>query len=507
MNPLCNPTQEESNGVLDELEMNIQRRHSFLAPEEMRPDEGSNTREEDYRSTSSEDCTSAGLPAGQMSTSESSGEQTLSYHTDPAITSGTSFSYQMPQIQQTGTPLYQPITYNQQHQFQQGYTYPCAQMGGPSFAYAPVQVQSMPMGVPLQHQFQPNQVLYPVQQCQPTQDCVPMPLSSTAAPSIMVPVPYSQQIYPEFYQASPSVASSTVSTPILSCYSTPYGYVSTPVMSSASCTPIQCPTPCLDVPPVLNLNHNLQAGTIPQGISCSINMGPVQPSFPKVSQTPPTAYETSQSQAENVVPRKEEEDLWPGTCNYAEYQRDGGSNLFITWSGSKAKLVEKLHSFKLDVRDICGTSDENVCNVIFESHPIARKAFTMQHQIRLRIVPPKSSHRIWLRNPSPKFLVKFETKCKLVVRKGKAECHDIVGELLKGSLICADQLKGHRIRVVCCEGSFMFPGGKIVEMKGVPNKSEEKASLGWISYRCKYTKESLVIRRSWNLLSDYIYRE
>lgn len=512
MNPSCNQTQEKINGALDELEMNIQRRHSFLAPDEMRPDEGSNTRGDDYRSTSS-DCTSAGLPTGPMSTSESSGEQTSSYQTDPVMTSGTTFAYQMPQIQQRGTPLYQPATYNQQHQFQQGYTFPCAQMGVSSFAYAPVQVQSMPMGVPLQHQFQPNQVFYPVQQCQPTpQDCVPMPLSSPAVPSIMVPVSYSQQINPEFYQASPSVASSTASTPILSCYSTPgystpYGYVSTPVMSSASCTPIQCPAPCQDVPPVLNLNHSLQAGTMPQGISCSINMGPVPQGFPKVSGTPPTAYETSHSPPEKLVPRNEEEDLWPGTCNYVEYQRDGGSNLFITWSGSLAKLVEKLHSFKLDVRDICSTSDENVCNVIFESHPIARKAFTMQHQIRLRIVPPKSSHRIWLRNPSPKFLVKFETKCKLVVRKGKAECHDIVGELLKGSLISADQLKGHRIRVVCCEGSFMFPGGKIVEMKGVPNKSEEKASLGWISYRSKYTKESLVIRRSWNMLSDYIYRE
>jgi len=432
----------------------------------------------------------------------------LSYQTDPAMTSGTNFAYQMPQVQQAGIPLYQPLTYDQQHQFQQGQTFPCAQMGVHSFAYAPVQVQAMPTGIPLQHQFQPNQVFYPVQQCQPTpQGCVPMPLSNTGVPSIMMPLSYSQ---PELYQASPSVVSSTVSTPVLSCYSTPtysmpYANLSTPVMSSASCTPIQCPAPCLDVPPELNLNHNLQAGTIPQGISCNINMGTVPSGFPK--DIPPIANEPNLSQTATVVPRKEEDNLWPGTCNYVEYQRDGGSNLFITWSGSTAKLVEKLLSYKLGVRDVCSTSDENVCNVIFESHPIARKAFTMQHQIRLRIVPPKNSHRIWLRNPSPKFLVKFETKCKLVVRKGKAECHDIVGELLKGCLILADQLKGHRIRVVCCEGSFMFPGGKIVEMKGVPNKSEEKASLGWISYRCKYTKESLVIRRSWNLLSDYIYRE
>jgi hypothetical protein len=164
-----------------------------------------------------------------------------------------------------------------------------------------------------------------------------------------------------------------------------------------------------------------------------------------------------------------------------------------------------MHSHKLQVRDIFTTVDDNVYNVIFVTHPIARKAFTMQQQIGLRIIPPKNSHRIWLRNPSPKFLVKFETKCRLVVRKGKAECHDVVGELLEGCLISADQLKGHRIRVVGCEGSFKFPGGKIVELKGLPNNSDERASLGWISYRCEHTKEPLVIRKSWNKLGDYLY--
>ena len=150
---------------------------------------------------------------------------------------------------------------------------------------------------------------------------MPMPLSNTAAPSIMMPVSYSQ---PELYQASPSVASSTMSTPTLSCYSTPsysmpYANSSTPVMSSASCTPMQLPAPCLDVPPELNLNRNLQAGTIPQGISCNINMGPVPSGFPKLSQIP---HEPNHSQTETVVPRKKEDDLWPGTYNYVEYQRD-----------------------------------------------------------------------------------------------------------------------------------------------------------------------------------------
>jgi len=102
-------------------------------------------------------------------------------------------------------------------------------------------------------------------------------------------------------------------------------------------------------------------------------------------------------------------------------------------------------------------------------------------------------------------LVRYEAKRRLVVKNGKAECHEIVGELLPGCLIWADQLKGRRIRVISCDGRFMFPGGKIVEMKGIPHLSDEKSSLGWITYRCKHTKELLLIRRSWNRLSDYIY--
>jgi len=512
MATFCNTTNEKFDDSLEDLGLNIQRRHSFLAPDEMEPAEGGNTREEEYESPTSE-CTSAGLLTRQMSTESTGEDESISYQTDGTASSSMTYAYQLPQMQ-PGTQLYQPLTCDQHLQLQQGYQIPCAQVGMPTYGYAPVQVQSMPMGLPMHHQLQPNQVLYPMQQCQPRpQEWAPMPLPTISVPSMGGPVTYSQQSNPESYQASPSVVSSAVSTPIVS-YSTPgysitnpYGYYSTPVLSSASCTPMQYAMTCAELPPLLNLNSNVQAGVIPQRISCNIT-GPDLSSCPSASETPASDYVApSDPKAETEAEPEKEDNLWPGTCNYAEYQRNGGSNLFITWSGPKAKLVEQLHNFKLDVRDVLSTSDPNVCNVIFESHPIARKAFTMQNQIRLRIVPPKNSHRIWLRNPSPKFLVKFETKCKLVVRKGKAECHDIVGELLKGCLICADQLKGNRIRVVSCEGSFMFPGGKIVEMKGVPNQSGEKATLGWVSHRCKYTKEALVIRRSWNLLSDYVFNE
>jgi len=202
----------------------------------------------------------------------------------------------------------------------------------------------------------------------------------------------------------------------------------------------------------------------------------------------------------------EEDDLWPGNVNYAEYQENGSSNLFATWSGTKTELVEKIQSYNLQVRDIFTTVDDNIYNIIFARHTIARKAFTMQQQMGVRLIPPKNSSRIWLRNPSPSFIVKFETKWRLVVNKGKAEYHDVIGELQEGCVIYADQLKGYRIRLVCCEGGFKFPGGKIVEMKGLPNNSDKKTSLGWISFRCKYTKESLVIRKSWNKLGDYVFK-
>jgi len=309
-------------------------------------------------------------------------------------------------------------------------------------------------------------------------------------------------------------------------YVNTYGYVSTPVLSSASCTPVPYQTAYAEVPPTLNLHKNVVEGyNIPQGMSCNINVGPVSdgcqsaPEKPAASSVNPSSLPPKQSESpktgtstgsvgEGAAEQEdeEEEDLWPGDVNYAEYQENRSSNLFVTWPGTKAELVEKIQSYNLQVRDIFTTVDDKMYNVIFVSHPIARKAFTMQQQIGLRIVPPKDSHRIWLRNPSPNFMVKFETKCRLVVKKGKAERHDVVGELLAGCMICADQLKGHRIRVVCCEGSFKFPGGKIVEMKGLPSNSKEKTSLGWISYRCKYTKESLVIRKSWNKLGDYVYK-
>jgi len=328
--------------------------------------------------------------------------------------------------------------------------------GVPFFGYAPVLLQPMPMNLPLIQ----GQQAYPTHQYQQIPwGWVQVPMSGTAVPYMMGPVSYSQQNNPQSYQVSTNVASNAGNTSLSGCTS-----------------------------------------------ECS-ESSDVRMKSPETHAVCLTTKELAEETEENDVMRNDEENVWLGSCDYLEYLHEDGSNLFITWSGSKPELVEKLDNFKLGVRDVFSTSDENVLNVVFDSHSIARKAFTMQHLIRLRVVPPKNSHRRWIRNPSPTFLVKFETNRQLIVKKGRAESHDVVGYLLKGCLIYADQLKGHRIRVARCEGMFMFPGGEIMEMKGISNKPDKNGPLGWISYCCKYTKECFVSRLSWNMLSDYIYHE
>jgi len=109
--------------------------------------------------------------------------------------------------------------------------------------------------------------------------------------------------------------------------------------------------------------------------------------------------------------------------------------------------------------------------------------------------------------------VKYETHKRLRVREGRAVSHGIVGELLmsnfedqSGCIIWADQVKGNLIRIVGCVGRFMLPNGRVVEKNEVPSKYREgRKSIGWISYRCKYTKEEWVTRKSGDKIEDYVY--
>merc|ERR1719499_94818 len=154
--------------------------------------------------------------------------------------------------------------------------------------YAPVTVQPMPMTMPMPQPLHQQQVVYPVQVVPQNWSHV----SNTAVPCIVNPVAY-PQLNLETQQAS-SVASSTVSTPVLSVYSSPgyvtYGYVNTPVLSSASCTPIPSSFIYPEVPPALDLEESSTQGSgYPRRIHCNINSGPVS----SVPGTPVTVDATS----------------------------------------------------------------------------------------------------------------------------------------------------------------------------------------------------------------------
>jgi len=250
-------------------------------------------------------------------------------------------------------------------------------------------------------------------------------------------------------------------------------------------------------------------------IGCALTK--LKPSSQNISDS---ASVNNHQNSRNATVAWEDDDIWPGTCTYLESEQNSGSTLFATWFTSRALLVGRLRNFQFEVKHIHSTTDNSVFNVVFESHACARKAFTMQRTIRVRMVPPKKSYFKWSRNPSPNFLVKYETERPLIIRKGKAETNDTVGVLLpleskeqKRCFVWADQLKGHCIRIVGCKGSLKYSEGTIVEMKGISNKLEgviqkegRMQSLGWVSYRSKCTNEMFVKRRSGNLLSDYIYR-
>jgi len=248
------------------------------------------------------------------------------------------------------------------------------------------------------------------------EDLVSMPISPEASPA-MSSLPYRQQSNHDFGQVSNSVISSTVSTPVFSSdrtagYSNNYGYLSTSGLSTPSGTPIKCLATHPEIPPLLELNNNLCGSTFPKRISCSINMAQAQAGSPHVSEKTlsmsPASFHSLKNQqkstmncisftqaVENIdkkaLQSNEEERMYPGSCKYDPYLVDGASNLFITWAGSKADLVKRLKCFRLEVRDVYRTNDENISNVVFLSHRVARKAFTYQHEIRLRMVPPRNS--------------------------------------------------------------------------------------------------------------------
>jgi len=186
----------------------------------------------------------------------------------------------------------------------------------------------------------------------------------------------------------------------------------------------------------------------------------------------------------------------------------------VNWNGTADQLRNKLESKSLEVHSVLITTEEDLWNVVFGSHSSARKAFNTQRQIKIRMVPPRSSKKHWFRNPGPKFWVQYETNCRLAVREGKSMNSDLVGELLmsgsdsrerKGCNVWADRLKGHRIRIIGCVGKFMFPSKRVIKMEEIPSMDGDNEPIGWVSYRGRYTREVFAVRKSGKLLQEYIY--
>jgi len=184
-----------------------------------------------------------------------------------------------------------------------------------------------------------------------------------------------------------------------------------------------------------------------------------------------------------------------------------GSFLFVK-TNNVLKLKEMFRKRGLEVQDIGKTRTAGVLVVLFTTHEFAKRAFTLQKEIGLRMEPPSYTKRYWFKNPSPNFHVVFETTRRLTVKSGKSSSNIKIGDFLMmdarkgvGCIVWGDQMKGHRMRVINYVGKFMHADGRIEEKKSL---SEPKI-VGWISTQCHKTKEKLVLRKSMNKIEDYIY--
>jgi len=235
---------------------------------------------------------------------------------------------------------------------------------------------------------------------------------------------------------------------------------------------------------------------------------------------PSPIFQSSPSSVEDMLPGFQAIFTNPKKMRAQDCQKNGselvtktfdesadGSFLFVT-TNNVEKLKVVLRERGLEVQDIGRTSTVDVLVVLFKKHEFAKRAFTIQKEIGIRMVPPSPTKRYWLKNPSPKFHVIFETTRRLTVKNGKSNSNMKVGDFLmtnarsgKGCLVLADQMKGHRLRVVSYVGKFMRTDGIIIKQ----NCMIERKTVGWISTQCHKTKEKFVLRRSMNEIKDYVY--
>jgi len=194
--------------------------------------------------------------------------------------------------------------------------------------------------------------------------------------------------------------------------------------------------------------------------------------------------------------------------NYDEVH--DGSYLFVRTDNPK-RLVSILNERGCYVKDIGKSKTPGVLLVLFQTHKMAKRAFTTQRDIGLQMVPHSCTIKNWWRNPAPNFHVMFENKRRLTVKNGRSIDKMKVGDFLmidarreRGCTIWADQMKGKRLRIVGFVGRFRNMNGCIIE-RHAPPSDEEKTVIGWISTVCNKTKIKLVVRLTGNKIEDYVF--
>jgi len=434
-------------------------------------------------------------------------------------------------VQQHANQIYFP--YHQQHGL--GYCGQTFQVSVVDPRFVPVyqQVQAPPSPQPI-NRVAPHTVHYgqplPIQQSQlitPKEYSLQRSISTT--PTDQQPYSY-QEVSSSDTQSVSSVGSlcpSGMSTPLYPALYHDQNIGNHPMVSplsthSYASSQVITPkvVPSLDMQPVYpipgNMNRNINQiteMTIPTSIQrqAQLNLETASAST-QISITPP--QKTKTKIRVTLTTKGRQDAIYKTSFSYTEDTHEKHSNLYINWAGKTAQLRHKLELRRLGVHSIKKTSIKDLWNVVFDSHSGARKAFTTQREIKIRMVPPRGSKKNWCRSPGPKFLVQYETKCRLDVREGKAVVHNLVGTLLmstsssqecKGCRIWADQIKGHRIRIVGIVGKFMFPCKKVINIKEIPPMPVGNTPFGWVSYKSRTTREEFVTRISGNLLEEYIF--
>jgi len=189
---------------------------------------------------------------------------------------------------------------------------------------------------------------------------------------------------------------------------------------------------------------------------------------------------------------------------------EDGSHLFVTYDNAE-KLCNILVGIGLEVKAIENTRFYGVLVVLFNKHRSAKQAFFRQKEIGIKMVPPTFTIKNWYRNPNPKFHVMFMTRRRLSVKTGKSLANSTIGDFLMtdannelGCVVWADQMKGHRLRVVAFIGKFMHLDG-VIEERLEKDCFEKMKFIGWISTTCSKTREKFVDRVNWNTIEEYVY--